>query len=122
MLPEQAKNEPLTRKQLQKMDGLPVWIEFIPEPDGEQLKMWALASVDPEDGEIFLLNKLGGSSAYEEVWADIQAIYSRPPEAETKKKLTPCDCCAHDPPSSFGGKPCPFCPAEARPDVEEETP
>lgn len=26
--------------------------------------------------------------------------------------ITPCDLCIHNPPSSFGGKPCTTCPAE----------
>lgn len=76
---EQAEEKPLTMEALRKMDGQPVWIEFIPDADGEQLKMWALVSVDENDGEVFLLNSIGGSSAYEEVWADIRAIYRRPP-------------------------------------------
>lgn len=75
---QQEENEPLTREQLQNMDGQPVWIEFYPDPGEEQVKIWALVSVDPDDGEIFLLNSLGGSSAYEEVWSDIKAIYRRP--------------------------------------------
>ena len=80
----EAENGPLTRKDLLKMDGQPVWIEFIPDADGEQVKIWALVSVDPEDGEIFMLNSLGGSSAYEEVWADIRAIYRHPPEGRRR--------------------------------------
>lgn len=73
------ENEPLMREELLKMDGQPVWIEFIPDPDG-QVKIWALVSADPEDDEIFLRNSLGGSSAYEEVSSDIRAIYRRPPK------------------------------------------
>lgn len=75
----EAEEKPLTLEELRRMDGQPVWIEFIPDFDGEQLKMWALVSVDENDGEVFLLNSIGGSSAYEEVWADIRAIYRRPP-------------------------------------------
>ena len=74
-----AKNEPLTLEELRKMDGQPVWVEFIPDPSQEHLALWALVSVDEEDGEIFLLNNLGGSSAYEEIWAVVRAIYRRPP-------------------------------------------
>ena len=33
---------------------------------------------------------------------------------EEMKKLTPCDVCAYDPPSSLDGKPCVFCPAMAK--------
>jgi hypothetical protein len=32
------------------------------------------------------------------------------------KKLTPCDACAYNPPSSLDGKPCTMCPASARMD------
>lgn len=35
-----------------------------------------------EWGEIYLMNNLGGSSAYEEAWAYIEAIYRRPPEGK----------------------------------------
>lgn len=36
------------------------------------------------------------------------------------KKLTPCDVCAYDPPSSLDGKPCVFCPAMAKMDGGKE--
>lgn len=74
---------PLTLDDLRKMDGEPVWIVFTPDPDGESLAMWALISVDKENDEIFLLNSIGGSSAYEEAWADIKAIYRRKPEEDS---------------------------------------
>ncbi len=77
-LREKAKaeeNASLTLEELQEMDGEPVWIVFNPDADGESLAMWALVSVDDENDEIFLLNSIGGSSAYEEVWAEIKAIY-----------------------------------------------
>ena len=73
-------NDPLTLEELREMDGEPVWVVFIPDADGETLALWALVSVDNDDGEVFLLNSLGGSSAYEEVWADVRAIYRRRPE------------------------------------------
>ena len=72
-------NEPLTLDELREMDGEPVCIVFFPDPDGEKLQFWALVAVD-EWGEVYLMNNLGGSSAYEEVWADIEAIYRRPPK------------------------------------------
>lgn len=72
-------NEPLTLEQLREMDGEPVYIIFLPDIDGEKLQFWALVAVD-EWGEIYLMNNLGGSSAYEEAWANIEAIYRRPPE------------------------------------------
>lgn len=74
-------NEPLTIEQLQKMDGEPVYIVFSPDINGEKLQFWALVAVD-EWGEVYLMNNLGGSSAYEEAWANIEAIYRRPPEGE----------------------------------------
>lgn len=76
---EGSTNQPLTLEELYKMDGEPVWIEFIPDAFGERLSMWALVSVDSQNNEIFLLNSIGGSSAYEEVWADIEKIYRRKP-------------------------------------------
>ena len=59
------------------MDGEPVWVAFTPDTDGECLAIWALISVDKENNEIFLLNSIGGSSAYEEVCVDIESIYRR---------------------------------------------
>lgn len=81
MLEESMSNEPLTLEQLREMDGEPVYIVFLPDIDGEKLQFWALVAVD-EWGEIYLMNNLGGSSAYEEVWANIEAIYRHPPEGE----------------------------------------
>lgn len=72
-------NDPLTLEELREMDGEPVWLVFTPDADEESLAMWALVSVDAENDEIFLLNSIGGSSAYEEVWADVKAIYRRKP-------------------------------------------
>lgn len=74
-------NEPLTLEHLREMDGEPVYIVFLPDADGERLRLWALVAVD-EWGEVYLMNNIGGSSAYEEVWANIEAIYRRPPEGE----------------------------------------
>ena len=74
-------NEPLTSDELRQMDGEPVYIAFLPDADGEKTAFWALVAVD-EWGEVYLMNNLGGSSAYEEAWADIEAIYRRPPEGE----------------------------------------
>ena len=74
-------NEPLTLDELREMDGEPVYIVFFPDTDGEKLQFWALVAVD-EWGEIYLMNNLGGAAAYEEVWANIEAIYPRPPEGE----------------------------------------
>ena len=74
-------NEPLTSDELRQMDGEPVYIVFSPDVDGEKLQFWALVAVD-NWGEVYLMNNLGGSSAYEEAWANIEAIYRRPPEGK----------------------------------------
>lgn len=79
---EVEKNEPLTLDELREMDGQPVWIDFILDATGEPISFWALVSVDEELDEIYFLNNLGGSSAYEEVWSDIRAVYRRPPESK----------------------------------------
>ncbi len=79
---EAEKNDPLTLEQLREMDGEPVWIVFTPDADGERPAMWALVSADDENKEIFLLNSIGGASAYAEIWADVEAIYRRRPEEE----------------------------------------
>lgn len=71
-------NDPLTIEELREMDGEPVYIVFLPDIDGEKLQFWVLVAVD-EWGEIYLMNNLGGSSTYEEAWANIEAIYRRPP-------------------------------------------
>ncbi len=34
---------------------------------------------------------------------------------------SPCELCAYDPPSSLDGKPCCFCPAAGKYELEEET-
>lgn len=77
--PLTPQNEPLTLDELLTMDGEPVYIVFFPDADGEKLQFWALVAVD-KWGEVYLMNNLGGSSAYEEAWANIEAIYRRPPE------------------------------------------
>ena len=66
-------NEPLTSDELRQMDGEPVYIVFFPDTDGEKLQFWALVAVD-KWGEVYLMNNLGGSSAYEEAWENIEAI------------------------------------------------
>ena len=74
-------NEPLTLEQLREMDGEPVYIEFLPDITGEKLQFWALVEVDAF-GDVNLTNNLGGSSPYEEVMGNIEAIYRRPPEKQ----------------------------------------
>lgn len=39
-------------------------------------------------------------------------IENAPTLTQTNEFLFPCDFCAYNPPSSFDGKPCAFCPAE----------
>ena len=53
------RNAPLTTDELNGMDGLPVWVEFEPSPDGETLTMWALLEVSDT---IMLTNNLRGQS------------------------------------------------------------
>ena len=77
-----GENEPLTLDDLREMDGKPVWIDFIQDASGEPISFWALVSVDEGLDEIYFLNNLGGSSAYEEVWSDIRAIYRLPPKSK----------------------------------------
>lgn len=74
-------NNPLTIEELREMDGEPVYVVFLPDVGGEQLEMWALVRTD-KWGEVYLMNNLGGSSTYEEVWAELEAIYRRKPEGE----------------------------------------
>lgn len=77
---EAEKNEPLTLDELRGMDGEPIWVVFTPDADGQSLSLWALVSVDRGNNEVFLVNSIGGSSAYEEIWNDIEAIYRRKTE------------------------------------------
>ena len=80
-VPAKAPNEPLTLERLREMDGQPVYIVFLPDVTGEKLQFWALVDVDAF-GDVNLTNNLGGSSPYEEVMGNIEAIYRRPPEGE----------------------------------------
>lgn len=73
----QKENRPLTRDDLLQMDGAKVWVEFEPYSIEEPLKIWVLVSVDEETGEVYLENDIGGSSAYNEVFAEIRGIYRR---------------------------------------------
>ena len=78
-VPAKAPNEPLTLERLREMDGQPVYIVFLPDVTGEKLQFWALVDVDAF-GDVNLTNNLGGSSPYEEVMGNIEAIYRCPPE------------------------------------------
>ena len=74
-------NEPLTLDELLKMDGQPVYVVFRPDSSGERSQSWALVNVDEKYSEVYLVDSIPGASCYyDEVWADLEAIYRRPPE------------------------------------------
>lgn len=76
-------NEPLTLEQLRKMDGEPVYVVFRPDISGERSQSWALVNVDEKYGEVYLVDSIPGASCYyDEIWADLEGIYRRPPEGE----------------------------------------
>ena len=76
-------NEPLTLDELLKMDGEPVYVVFRPEISGERSQSWALVNVDEKYGEVYLVDSIPGASCYyDEIWADLEGIYRRPPEGE----------------------------------------
>lgn len=76
-------NEPLTLDELLKMDGQPVYVVFRPDNSGDKPQFWALVSADKQHDEVYLLDSMGGAGSYDEIWANIEAIYRRPPEGET---------------------------------------
>ena len=74
-------NEPLTLEQLREMDGEPVYVVFRPDISGERSQSWALVNVDEKYGEVYLVDSIPGASCYyDEIWADLEGIYRRPPE------------------------------------------
>lgn len=76
-------NKPLTLDELLKMDGEPVWVVFRPDGSGEKPQSWALVNVDEKYGEVYLVDSIPGASCYyDEIWADLEGIYRRPPEGE----------------------------------------
>ena len=75
-------NESLTIEQLLKMDGEPVYVVFRPDNSGDKPQFWALVSADKQHDEVYLLDSMGGAGSYDEIWANIEAIYRRPPEGE----------------------------------------
>lgn len=76
-------NEPLTSDELLKMDGEPVYVVFRPDGSGEKPQSWALVNVDEKYGEVYLVDSIPGASCYyDEIWADLEGIYRRPPEGE----------------------------------------
>ena len=70
-------NEPLTLDELLKMDGEPVYVVFRPDGSGERSQSWAQVNVDEKYGEVYLVD-----CYYDEIWADLEGIYRRPPEGE----------------------------------------
>lgn len=76
-------NEPLTIEELLKMDGEPVYVVFMPDSSGKRSQSWALVNVDKKYGEVYLVDSIPGASCYyDEIWADLEGIYRRPPEGE----------------------------------------
>lgn len=75
-------NESLTIEQLLKMDGQPVYVVFRPDNSGDKPQFWALVSADKQHNEVYLLDSMGGAGSYDEIWANLEAIYRRPPEGE----------------------------------------
>ena len=76
-------NEPLTLDELLKMDGEPVYVVFWPDGSGERSQSWALVNVDEKYGEVYLVDSIPGASCYyDEIWANLEGIYRRPPEGE----------------------------------------
>lgn len=82
-VPAKAPNEPLSLEQLREMDGEPVYVVFRPDISGERSQSWALVNVDEKYGEVYLVDSIPGASCYyDEIWADLEGIYRRPPEGE----------------------------------------
>ena len=82
-VPTKAQNEPLTSDELLKMDGEPVYVVFRPDGSGERSQSWALVNVDEKYGEVYLVDSIPGASCYyDEIWANLEGIYRRPPERQ----------------------------------------
>ena len=76
-------NEPLTLDELLTMDGEPVYVVFRPDNSGEKSQSWALVNVDEKYGEVYLVDSIPGASCYyDEIWANLEGIYRRPPERQ----------------------------------------
>lgn len=71
-------NEPLTSDELLKMDGEPVYVVFRPDNSGDKPQFWALVSADKQHDEVYLLDSMGGAGSYDEIWANLEAIYLPP--------------------------------------------
>ena len=80
---ETPPNEPLTLDELREMDGEPVYVVFRPDISGEKSQSWALVNVDEKYGEVYLVDSIPGASCYyDEIWANLEGIYRRPPERQ----------------------------------------
>ena len=76
-------NEPLTLDELREMDGEPVYVVFRPDISGEKSQSWALVNIDEKYGEVYLVDSIPGASCYyDEIWANLEGIYRRPPERQ----------------------------------------
>ena len=76
-------NEPLTLDELREMDGEPVYVVFRPDGSGVRSQSWALVNVDEKYGEVYLVDSIPGASCYyDEIWANLEGIYRRPPERQ----------------------------------------
>ena len=76
-------NNPLTLDELLTMDGEPVYVVFRPDSSGERSQSWALVNVDEKYSEVYLVDSIPGASCYyDEIWADLEGIYRRPPERQ----------------------------------------
>ena len=76
------QNEPLTLDELLTMDGQPVYVVFRPDNSGDKPQFWALVSADKQHDEVYLLDSMGGAGSYDEIWANLEGIYRRPPERQ----------------------------------------
>ena len=81
--PPTPQNEPLTLDELLTMDGEPVYVVFRPDSSGEKSQSWALVNIDKKYGEVYLVDSIPGASCYyDEIWANLEGIYRRPPERQ----------------------------------------
>lgn len=53
--------------------------------------------------------------------AILDSIDNWPTLTQPNEPGNPCDLCVYNPPSSFAGKPCTYCPATGRPPEGEES-
>ena len=73
----QAPNEPLTLEQLREMDGEPVWVQNLEEPEKSQ---WRLLHWDR--GKYLVLQGISVRGYLLEEYGESWLAYRRPPEGE----------------------------------------